>query len=1018
MTAENRATQQLQKVWSAVCRWKKTSISLCVILFIWLFGGGVILPYAVRHALEATWAKQTGQPVTVGAVRFNPWHWSLAVEQCRVTEPDGTLLLAFDRFFIDYDMLSLFRLEYGLDAIELAGLHVRVATDKHGGYNVQALAVPSEKTADTDDAPVTIPGVLVRKLLITDGVVDYVDAQRATPFEHSVSLANISVQDFHTTALSHGNQLAVLLQDQQDGRIEWTGTVRVSPLQVDGRLVIGNLDLVPGLDFAMPQRAFVLRDAKLDVDLPHRVALNAEGKLDVQVHDAAVGLRDIHVAAKGQDGNVIDLPAIKAEGITADVLQQRVVVGAVNLDQGKIRVAREADGSIDLQRLFAGEPAPESATAPVPVSESVSAPTSVPVSESAPAPAPAPTQAWSVEVKQLAMKDYGIHVTDKQLPTPVEMDIAPINVLLTGVRPGTAEATGIDVSVGLPSSGVLKLQGQAVLSPVSFNGTVQLQQLALPLAQPYIAQQAKLVLEQGVLGADFTVTAKQEASLALTVSGSANIRDLDVREKQQGRKLLSWHALDIQGISFALLDNALQVESVTVSKPYSRFIINADGSTNVQQLSVQDVKQTPAPTATKAEPATDKAAAPFRMAVKKVIVQDGDLGFADMTLKPHFRVAIERLNGSILDIDNTTAAMSKVDLKGKVDRYAPVSIKGQFNVLGEKPVLDVGVSFKNIELTTFTPYSGTYAGFAIDKGQLSLDVDYKLNQGKIQGKNKIVMNQLQLGKKVENDKAMDLPIRLALALLRDENGVIDLGFEVEGDMEEPSFSVGGLLFKVLGNVVKKAVSAPFSLVSGLLGGEQEQPDTIAFAIGDATLDETGKQKVDALAGLLQKRSMLQVNVRGQVMPDQDRLVLQQQKLARRLVGETGLTVEQFLVPEQAVASGKPRRLVGRLLHDTRHEELADVEARLREDLLAKQQTASSDAVRAMAYQQAWLRLSEAEPVADNELRQLGLSRAGQVKDRLMEQHGIVPSRIFVQDTVLNQDDAPAAAAVQLELQAE
>jgi hypothetical protein len=361
--------------------------------------------------------------------------------------------------------------------------------------------------------------------------------------------------------------------------------------------------------------------------------------------------------------------------------------------------------------------------------------------------------------------------------------------------------------------------------------------------------------------------------------------------------------------------------------------------------------------------------------------------------------------------------VATIDLIGKVDRYAPVTIKGKLNPLIDKPMLDARMAFKNLELTTFTPYSGTYAGFKIDKGQLSLDIDYKLVNNKIQGKNHIVMNQFQLGDTVDSNKAVNLPLRLAIALLRDENGVIDLGFEVGGDLNDPQFSISGILWKVFSNMVMKVVTSPFSLVSGLMGGEEvDGIDQLHFEAGQDFVDDASKAKLEKAAHLLAKRAGLHINIQGNVLPDQDKPVLQRQKLLAALQQQgKNIPPEAFSSGQAALENGAAYKVLGRYYVKQRNDELGDVADRIREDFKARGEKPDREQVKQLAYEQAWQRLQDDVPVSDEELQQLAMQRGRNIKAVLVEQLAVAPGRVFVLDA--NADPAKASLDTHLTLDA-
>ncbi len=1007
--------------------WRKSLIALSAVLFIWLFGGIVILPYALQHFLTVTWAGKINRPVTLSAIYFNPWHWALTIEQFAVADKEGAVLISFDRLLVDYDMMSLFRLEYGVDAVEWQKPYVKLDADGQGAFSINAL-VPAETNASPEPAtpPTLIPPVWIKRIALQDLVVEYRDMHRAVPFSQHLDPISFTLADFHTHDVTHGNHIALELHDGGDGVVTWDGEIRLDPLRIDGKLGVQNVSLLPLLDFAQLDRSFSLQSARLDAEAAHHIEMNPE--LSVTVQKARVALRDVRVSAEPEAPPVITLPSLVVDGIEVDLLKRAVTVSRVQLVDGLVHAVMEANGTINLQELFkqksvaAADPVPAAVQPPPaqPVAEQQAPTTETVASQSVvqPEKTVAP-DSWQVLIEQFSLDNYTVTFTDQTMTPPVELALTPIMVHASGIKPLTADPMDIQLAIGLPLGGEIALQTKVTVAPLTVNGDLQLKQIPLTLAQPYVAKKAKVLISRGTLETALKIDAAQKETLQLSLSGTGAVRDLDVHEKDQQRQLLSWHSVELTGLSYMLTDNALTIADVKVSKPYGRFIINADGTSNVQQLmipaSTPTSKAKPTATVQKAPMNSEStsehvAVPPLAFAIKRVTVDDGDMGFADLSLKPNFRVSIEKLKGNIDAISTDPVVMAKVDLKGKVDRYAPVTIQGGFNVLGKTPAMDMAMAFKNIELTTFTPYSGTYAGFVIDKGQLSLDLSYKLANNKIEGKNHIVMNQLQLGQHVENKKAIDLPLRLAIALLRDENGVIDLGFEVNGNVDEPSFSVGGLLLKVLGNIVMKAVTAPFSLLSGLVGSSPEAPDIVAFQSGSAALDEAGETKVAAVAGMLQKRAMLSVNIRGNIQPDEDKLALQQQFLAEQWAKETGVPATTFLTPAAAVEAGAPRRLVGRLYKKLRNESLGDLEDRIKEDRLAQKASEDPATVKMTAYQQALTRLAEEVPIGEVELKQLAMARASQVKTVLLEKHGLPVSRVFVLDAA-NDDTQPASVAV-------
>jgi hypothetical protein len=283
-------------------------------------------------------------------------------------------------------------------------------------------------------------------------------------------------------------------------------------------------------------------------------------------------------------------------------------------------------------------------------------------------------------------------------------------------------------------------------------------------------------------------------------------------------------------------------------------------------------------------PAFAQSSAPaMPMAIGSVHVIDGSVNYADFWIQPNFAVGIQQLNGTIDGLSSDPKSRAKVKLEGKVDRYAPVSINGELNLMAATVYTDIKMSFKGLELTTMTPYSGHFAGYKIDKGKLSVELSYKVDQRKLDAEQHFVIDQLQLGEAVESPDAVHLPLKLAVALLKDRNGVIDLPLPITGSLDDPQFKIGPIIWHALVNLLEKAVTAPFAAIGRLFGGHGDEMKFIDFAPGSAELDAASKQKLDGLTKALQEHNQLQLDVPLVYSPELDGPVLAKQKLDQKLI---------------------------------------------------------------------------------------------------------------------------------------
>lgn len=981
-----------------ICKHRRSIKITSAILIFYTLAGFLLLPWFLQRYLTHSLANDLQHTIEVQDVRFNPFLLKLQIDGLKILDTDNTPLVSLEQFRFDYEFLSVFRLVYGIEELVIEKPFVKLEADGKGSYTLlHMFAAKSdamlEETQPTDNAEKSsIPAVWLEKFQINGGSIDYLDSARAGGFQQHIDLPNFAIDDFYTLKKEHANHITVEVRDLDGGMLHLDTTVNsIEPLHVVGQLAVKNFNLAPAWKWLMLPVSFNLQVPRFE--LATNFDLQVQDTTDLQISGGSLTLRDMALSNKNApDAQVIKLPLLSVNDVQMNLQQQTVVIGTVQATDGFLDVVLDKQGAVNLQALF--EPVPTAEVAQTP----------------APATPPAePAKPWDVLIHQVAVSNYTLQLRDEKPKEPFAITLSPMSITINEFKPLSAEKFAIQLKSGLTGEkiqqpGNITVDTQLQLTPMVADVHLDMQQFPLLLIQPYVHDIAKADIRSGAAGALMDIHFEAGDKPTLNVQGAANVQKLAVHEKGKDRKVLSWNALDITGFSYQLQSGALKIAKVSLDQPDTGFIINDDGTNNIAQLLLP-------------QPETKKSSDPMKMSIGDIVINKANLGFADLSMKPNFKVAMQQLSGSISGLSSDPKTQATIKLKGKVDRYAPVTIEGKLNPLIAKPNLDVHMAFSNLELTTFTPYSGTYAGFKIERGQLSLDIDYKLVDDKIQGKNKIVMNQLQLGNPVESAKAVNLPLRLAIALLKDENGVIDLGFEVGGDLNDPQFSIGGILWKVVSNMIMKVVTSPFNALSGLVGGAStEGVDQIIFAPGQDELDEVSLTKLQTAAAALNKRSSLKLNIQGNTAPVEDRAGIQSQKLIAVLQEKDGdIPADAFLSSQAAIENGSAYKAMSRYYDKQGKEDLGDIEDKIEDAMKARGEKPDSKTVEALAYDQGWKNLQAKFPVSDDELHQLAMQRAQQIKAVLVEKNSVAPERVFVLDA--NADPAKASLTTALILDA-
>ncbi len=673
-----------------------------------------------------------------------------------------------------------------------------------------------------------------------------------------------------------------------------------------------------------------------------------------------------------------------------DLTQRQLHLGSIRSQGLETWAARQKDGQIDWLQLLSSN---TSATQQPPAAPTEEAPIQTEAQATAPAPSSADAEPaetpWHILLADAQLRDYQLHLTDHQPAQAVALDVGPLNLDISEFDSQSDTPFKLRLDTMLHGDGQLKIAGNLGINPVSADLQVETQNINLPLAQSYIEPLVRLELKSGQLSSQTQVQLKTVEPLQLEVTGQARVQQLHIVDKPAKRDLLKWQDLQLAEISYQ--GNSLSINKVSLQQPYVRFIINQNMTTNFSDLLI------PQPTTT----ASNSSEPPMAIRIGGVNISNGSANFSDFSLRPNFATGIEQLNGDIGTLDNRNPKAAAVNLSGKVDRYAPVTIKGSLTPFDPLNSLDIATSFKNVELTTLTPYSGKFAGYRIRKGRLNLDLHYQINQGQLKADNRLVLEDLQLGERVDSPDAVSLPVRLAVALLKDTQGNIKIELPIAGDLNNPEFSVAPIIWQTLRNLVLRATQAPFKFIAGLAGGGEADLSQLSFAAGSAELSPTARQSLNTLATALRERPQLILEVEGMSAASADGPVLAAQRLDQE---QRQLAASKMRHPPEDLSSieldDKDRAKLTRELYEQRQLVAPDEWQEL------------SRTERDQAMHQALIDNLSDSPLP---LRRLAQQRASSIKDWLVDEGGLNDERIHLLDASEGSADANGNVAVALQL---
>ncbi|NMX65232.1 DUF748 domain-containing protein [Pseudomonas sp. WS 5079] len=955
--------------------------------------GFLILPGIALRVANQQLANYATVPARIERIELNPFSLELTLWGLKIGEP-GKEQVGFDRLYANLQIDSLWTRALHLADVQLDKPKTEILFDKAGALNLAQLfkLPPSEPTPDD---PESKPFPLrIERIKLAGGYVHFEDVRPSEPIEFLYDKLDFELKNLSTLPEDNAD-MTLVAAGPEGGQLDWTGNFSLVPIASEGKLKVTDGKMKVWWPYVRDAVPLVLEDGILNFSTDYKLNLAKETELNLTNVSASIA----PFAIKAPDGRPLArLERLDVSETSIDLAKQQVIVGKIRSNKLETWAAREADGQLDWQKLFASQPS-KPATQPEPAS--------APATADSPKPEPtAPSKPWQVLLKDVQLRNYQVHLADRQVKPAVALELGPLNVDVQDFDSLNQSPFTLKIDSGLGKQGKIQASGQVNLNPVSAKLKVDTKDIDLRVAQSYISPFIRLELRSGMLGSNLDVNLKSTEPLALQITGRAQVDQLHTLDTLKTRDFLKWQRLVVEGLNYQH-GNSLSIDKINLLQPYARFMINDDRTTNVDDLLIPQPADSGAKSTAKSSASNEK---PLGIRIGQIAINDGSANFADFSLTPNFATAIQQLNGQIGTIDSRQAKPASVDIKGKVDRYAPVTIKGSVNPFDPMAALDIATSFKRVELTTLTPYSGKFAGFRIRKGRLNLDLHYVITKGQLKAENKVVVEQLQLGEKVDSADAVDLPIRLAIALLKDTDGKISIELPVTGDLNNPQFSVMPIVWQTLRNLVVRAATAPFKFIGGLVtGGGAQDLGNVSFAAGSSALNKDAESALDSLAKALKERPALRLEIEGTAAASSDGPFLAAERLEREYQYNYYKILQRRgdKVPAQASLLEVPEKEKAPLLEGI-------YRTRLKQQPPAEWKNLGSDE-RSAKLRDGVIKFWSASDVL---LRQLGQDRASTIKDYLVDKGQLEDDRVYFIDANLGQAEKDGRVVTPMHLDAE
>jgi hypothetical protein len=964
--------------------------------------GFFLAPYLLEKNLIETMQQEFDAELRIEKIEINPFVLSLRINGLELDNPEGRPTARVQEIFTNFQLSSLFKLAVTFDEIRLSSPELFIARDKSGNMDFAYLMQSTEGEVE-DDAAIanedsSLLPALVFSFKIEDGIINWFDEIPAEPQKARFGPINIDIKELNTLPNRAGQQ-SVVIVTENTGTLSWTGDLQLNPLRSNGHALLEDSHFPLVSAYFRHQTGFEIVDGSADLQLDYEVYKTDTGQIKTSIKNFNLTFTDIAINSfadgtgfdfSGNDQQILKLPKIRLTDGQFQWPEQTISLGSISVDNPHIDLSRDENGIFNVEPRQTKPGDKELAAA---VNETVASANDQ----------NSPEDQWQVSIAKLAINGLTLDLLDQTVSPEAKLGVTNFNLDVSDISnvPGKRFPTSLDMQA--LSGGKLSFKGEVSVFPEpQFEFDVILDTVELAGVHPYIKQQANLSMDSGAMNLSGHISGSAEEPLQF--NGDLEIVDLEIAESINQDRLASWKSFRADKIALSLAKRQLEISRLYFDQLYGDILINKDSSLNLGQVRKTNTekassKSSEAKAAPNIDADKDDGESALKVRIGEIVLADASADFQDLSLPLPFAVKINALNGKMTTISTESKEPSSVSLEGKVDEFGFARISGTVTPLDPADNTDLLVSFENISVPKFTPYSIPFAGREVASGKLDLKLGYVVKGGQLAGENSIILRDFELGKEVPHPDAMNLPFGLAVALLKDVNGKIDIDLPVRGHLDDPDFNYGGVILSALGDLLVKIVLSPFTALGSLLGIEASELESVKFLDGRYDLTPPEMEKTGKLAEALSLRPELQLTIAGVSDAAADGLALRTAELDRIL--ELRIT-EVAATSDSSIQYADLRRTALEQLFDEQPDSgaasqtLEDLQMQFTTLIEVEGQAEPVPSLDRLAYAgEIRKRLINLQVIGENDLAMLATARAETLKAALLAIDANLQGRILI-----------------------
>jgi len=791
---------------------------------------------------------------------------NLSLKKLRIKPKNrGKDVLNLRNLYAKNIQIKPFTQEVRINKVGLSGLSVQVKRYENGKFDwLEYLKIDrahNDKNATAKENNETLPwSVSLKNLVLEKMSLDFDDLAVKPNVITKINELNIFAQN-------------VTLKGQKPFAYQINMNMNENTLcNMQGTFAHKNLNLISTLnckDFnVVHYKPYINTIAKnnlsrYDLDLNSLLAdIGADVKVEdvnnsmlINVNKGSLALKTLKISKKSTKESLATFQNFQISGFSLDTIKRDINIDTIALNNLAAKLQRYKNLKFNIENLIIPKKAKQSKK-----TQQTKEPD------------------YKVNVKTVALRNAKVEFTDKTVAKTQRQKIDKINVTLHNVNLAKNRWLNYKASMRINTKGIVRADGKLRHTPLKQSGNILIKDLSLVALTPYLQEKTFLSLDDGKIylkAKESYMPSKKNPDLRL--KGTFKLNSLFVTNRGDHNALLfSLNELKIKPFTLELFPNRLYIDEVNVDSFYVSAKIDENKTINFAKV-MKPSKENLNTTST-----------PFPVKIVKMNVKNGSAEFMDLSLPIKFKTYIHDVNGVIDAISSTPGDTTHVDINGEIDKYGSTKLKGSLDSSNPKEYVDLDFNFKNLDLHSMSGYSASFAGYKIDSGKLFLDLGYKISHSNLNATNNITIKKIKLGDELEGENINHLPLGFVIGLLEDNDGIIDIDMPIEGNLDEPDFKYGALVWKTLGNLIVKAVASPFKFLGSMLGMDGEKLAFVSFEFGKSDITPPQREKLDQIAKIMNKRQKISLDISGSYDIEHDKKALKFQKLVRVVMKKSGV----------------------------------------------------------------------------------------------------------------------------------